>query len=229
MTAYAGYFLLALGWIAFAVLHSMLISVAVTNAAQKWLGRHFRFYRLFYNAVALTTITPLLWYTARTAEPAFFIWDGPLLWLKWLIQLSGVLLFAAALRHYSFLHLLGARQILAVDRPIAAIPGGGIVSTGILGLIRHPFYSGALLLIWAQDLDGVHLMVNIILTVYVIIGTRLEERKLILEFGDEYIVYRRQVSMFFPWRWIMGKLPRLSNLPQWHARSAEENRASDHL
>src|SRR5512145_1319260 len=162
MTAYGEYFLLALGWIAFVTLHSVLIATRVTNFAQRRLGRHYRFYRLFYNAVALITIAPLLWYTARLTEPAFFAWSGPLAGLKWLIQLTGVLLFAAALRHYSFLHLLGAGQMLEGDRSTAANPGG-IVSTGILGLIRHPFYSGALLLFWAQDLDGTRLMVNIIL------------------------------------------------------------------
>ncbi len=222
MTACAEYFLLALGWIAFVTLHSVLISIAVTDFAQRRLGRHYRFYRLFYNAVALITIAPLLVYTARMAGPAFFTWSGPLVGLKWLTNLAGVLLFAAALRHYSFLHLLGARQILEGDRPIAAAPGG-IVSKGVLGLIRHPFYSGALLLFWAQDLDGTRLMVNTILTVYVVIGTRLEERKLIREFGDEYIAYQKQVSMFFPWKWMMGKFRLLPNPLQWKAQSAKES------
>ncbi|MEE9910831.1 MAG: hypothetical protein K4571_03820 [Deltaproteobacteria bacterium] len=225
MTAHAEYLLLALGWIAFVTLHSVLISIAVTDFAERRLGRHYRFYRLFYNAVALITIAPLLWYTARMAGPAFFTWDGPLLGLKWLITLAGVLLFAAALRHYSFLHLLGASQILEGNRPTAAKPGG-IVSTGVLGLIRHPFYSGALLLFWAQDLDGTRLLVNTILTVYVVIGTRLEERKLIREFGDEYIAYQKRVSMFFPWKWLMGKFHRPAKLSLWKPRDAEESCSS---
>ena len=227
MTAHAEYFLLALGWIAFITLHSALISIAVTDFAQRRLGRHYRFYRLFYNAMALITIAPLLWYTARLAGPAFFTWKGPLMGLKWLIQLTGALLFAAALRHYSFLHLLGVRQILDVDRPAAA--PGHIVSTGVLGLIRHPFYLGALLLFWAQDLDGTRLLVNIILTVYVVIGTRLEERKLIREFGDEYIAYQKRVSMFFPWKWLMEKFRRLPNPLPWRAQNAKGNCTSDNL
>jgi protein-S-isoprenylcysteine O-methyltransferase Ste14 len=225
MTAHAEYFLLTLGWIAFVTLHSVLISIAVTDFAQRRLGRHYRFYRLFYNTVALITIAPLLWCTARMAGPAFFTWKGPLMGLKWLVNLAGVLLFAAALRHYSFLHLLGARQILEGNRPAAATPGG-IVSTGVLGLIRHPFYSGALLLFWAQDLDGTRLMVNSILTAYVVIGTRLEERKLIREFGDEYIAYQKQVSMFFPWKWMMDKFGRQPNPLQWKAQNAKGSRPS---
>jgi len=220
MTAHAEYFRLALGWIAFVTLHSVLISIAVTDFAQRRLGRHYRFYRLFYNAVALITIAPLLVYTSQMTGPAFFTWSGPLLGLKWLTTLAGVLLFAAALRHYSFLHLLGCRQILEGDQPVHAAPGG-IVSTGVLGLIRHPFYSGALLIFWAQDLDGTRLMVNTILTVYVVIGTRLEERKLIREFGNEYIAYQKRVSMFFPWKWLMEKFRRLQNPLQWRAQNAK--------
>jgi len=147
--------------------------------------------------------------------------------LKWLIQLTGALLFAAALRHYSFLHLLGVRQILDVDRPAAA--PGRIVSTGVLGLIRHPFYSGALLLFWAQDLDGTRLMVNIILTVYVVIGTRLEERKLIREFGNEYIAYQKRVSMFFPWKWLMEQFRRLQNPLPGRAQNSKGSCPSDNL
>ncbi len=228
MVAEERYILLALGWIAFVTLHSALISTTITNVAQRRLGRHYRFYRLFYNAVALMTIAPLLVYTWRMTGPAFFTWSGPLLWLKWLIHLAGALLFAAALRQYGFLHLLGASQILAGDRPAAAAPGG-IESKGVLGLIRHPFYSGALLLFWARDLDGTCLMVNIILTVYVIIGTRLEERKLILEFGNEYITYQKRVSMFFPWKWLRGKFRLLYHPLPWRAQNAKGSCTSDNL
>jgi protein-S-isoprenylcysteine O-methyltransferase Ste14 len=34
----------------------------------------------------------------------------------------------------------------------------------------------------------------------VVVGTILEERKLVAEFGDEYRQYQREVSMLFPWK-----------------------------
>jgi protein-S-isoprenylcysteine O-methyltransferase Ste14 len=39
---------------------------------------------------------------------------------------------------------------------------------------------------------------NVVLTIYVIIGTKLEERKLVLEFGDTYIQYQKEVPMLIP-------------------------------
>jgi protein-S-isoprenylcysteine O-methyltransferase Ste14 len=42
-----------------------------------------------------------------------------------------------------------------------------------------------------------------------VIGTLLEERKLVLEFGDKYKEYQRQVSMFIPLKWLREKLGNL--------------------
>ncbi len=42
------------------------------------------------------------------------------------------------------------------------------------------------------------LVVNIVLTIYVCIGTLLEEKKLVLEFGDSYITYQKEVPMLIP-------------------------------
>ena len=50
------------------------------------------------------------------------------------------------------------------------------------------------------------LIVNIILTIYLVIGAVLEERKLIIELGDNYQDYRERVSMLFPFKWISSKL-----------------------
>lgn len=63
-------------------------------------------------------------------------------------------------------------------------------------------------MIWATNLDATAVIVNIILSVYVIVGTLLEERKLIREFGDEYREYQKKVSMLFPVKWIKARLSR---------------------
>jgi protein-S-isoprenylcysteine O-methyltransferase Ste14 len=42
------------------------------------------------------------------------------------------------------------------------------------------------------------LVINTLLTLYVIIGTWLEERKLVLEFGEAYLQYQKEVPMLIP-------------------------------
>jgi protein-S-isoprenylcysteine O-methyltransferase Ste14 len=62
------------------------------------------------------------------------------------------------------------------------------------------------LLIWAGELDVAALVSNGVLTVYIVIGTLLEERKLVHEFGDAYRGYQGRVSMFIPLKWIRSRI-----------------------
>lgn len=47
---------------------------------------------------------------------------------------------------------------------------------------------------------------NGVLTVYIVVGTLLEERKLVHEFGDAYRNYQSRVSMFLPLKWIRRRI-----------------------
>ena len=196
------YFTVALLWSAYLALHSFMISITVTGFLKRILGDRFRFYRLFFNLVAAATLVPVLMYTGRLKEPEFFTWDGYLAILKWTIFTGGILLFGAGSRHYSFLRFLGIRQIREGSAHSLMNWSGRLDSSGVLGLIRHPYYSGVILLFWSSNLDVTQLIVNIVVTVYVVIGTLLEERKLLIEFGERYQEYQNRVSMLLPWKWL---------------------------
>ena len=67
--------------------------------------------------------------------------------------------------------------------------------------VRHPLYTFSLVLIWACPhctLD--RLLFGVLWTVWIVLGTVLEERDLVLEFGDRYRAYQRDVPMLVPWR-----------------------------
>jgi protein-S-isoprenylcysteine O-methyltransferase Ste14 len=55
-------------------------------------------------------------------------------------------------------------------------------------------------------MDMAALAGNCVLTVYIVVGTLLEERKLVHEFGDAYRNYQRRVSMFVPLKWIRRRI-----------------------
>jgi protein-S-isoprenylcysteine O-methyltransferase Ste14 len=42
------------------------------------------------------------------------------------------------------------------------------------------------------------IVINAVLTMYIVIGTKLEEKKLVLEYGDIYIKYQQEVPMLLP-------------------------------
>ena len=200
------YFFLAILWIAFCALHSGLISITFTSFLKQKIGDSYRFYRLFYNIFSIVTLIPVLIYTLSIRQQSFFVWTGYLLPVKYILFFIGILCFAMGARHYSFGQFSGFAQIKEGANHNLMNQTGKLSSDGILGVVRHPFYAGIFPLLWSNDLDTPTLIVNIILSIYVVIGTLLEERKLIVEFGDAYREYQQRVSMLFPLKWIKKKL-----------------------
>jgi len=188
------------------VLHSTLISNKFVFWAQKKTGRHFRFYRLFFNFFALSTFLPILYYFETLPSELIFRWDNGL----WFIQLSIIVLsfylFIAGARRYDAFQFLGLRQLKSDSNHKTLNESGTLDIAGLHKIVRHPWYSGSILIIWARHIDTSALVQNIIMTVYLIVGTYLEERKLVLEFGQEYRDYQQNVPMLVPVKWVKSKL-----------------------
>jgi protein-S-isoprenylcysteine O-methyltransferase Ste14 len=195
-------------WITWCFFHSVMIASAVTAHVKDKLGDRFRFYRLFFNAFALATFCPLALYSFRPKEMPIFVWGGAFVLVQYGLLALSAFLFIAAARHYSLSSFLGLAQIRAgkSNRTLSTAPV--FATSGILSIIRHPWYAGGLLFIWARDLGWTALFTNFILSLYLVIGALLEERKLVEEFGDDYRHYQDRVSMLFPWKWLKTKFHR---------------------
>jgi protein-S-isoprenylcysteine O-methyltransferase Ste14 len=78
--------------------------------------------------------------------------------------------------------------------------------------VRHPLYILMLFLIWSYpNLTADRLLFNVLCTIWMIIGTVLEERDLVASFGKTYRDYQNKVPMLIPYR-----------LPQNHADETTE-------
>ena len=199
------YLLLALAWTAYCTLHSAMISETATGFLKRRLGDSFRFYRLFFNSIAMLTLIPVLWYSHSLRQAAIFRWEGVWVVPQYLLLGCGILLVVAGGRHYNFKQFVGIGQLRGASSGGLAT-GGGIDSSGVLGVVRHPWYTAVVLLLWARDLDMAAVVGNGVLTVYIVVGTLLEERKLVHEFGDAYRSYQERVSMFVPLKWIRRRI-----------------------
>jgi len=193
-------------WILWCTLHSTLIATPVTDYLRKKFGDRFRFYRLFFNAASLVTLLPVACYSTSILRPPVFRWEGHLAIVRYLLLLMGISLFIAGGRHYSMSQFLGIRQIKTGRVNRALSEKDTFDTTGILGAIRHPWYTASIIIIWARDISLSIFLVNIVITVYFIIRTILEERKLLLEFGEKYREYQHNVSMFIPYKWLKAKI-----------------------
>jgi protein-S-isoprenylcysteine O-methyltransferase Ste14 len=195
-----------MGWILWCTLHSTLISTTVTDFAKKKLGGDFRFYRLFYNVVSIVTLVPVVYYSHMLREAPIFRWEGSLGIVQVFLLVVSVYLFAAGGRHYSWARFWGISQIEAGRAGRSIADSSTFVVSGIHQIIRHPWYLGGILIIWAQDLSASTIMINMVISVYFMIGAVLEERKLVIEFGEKYLEYQKSVSMLFPWRWLTARI-----------------------
>ena len=192
--------------IAWCVLHSVMISISVTDYVKKNLGSTFRFYRLFYNLVAIITLIPVAVFAHSIRTQVIFQWSGYMRIGQVILLAISFLLFFLGGRHYDVRQFLGIQQIKKGTSHKAITDTGELNTSGVLGITRHPWYLAALLLIWARQMDVSIIVVNLILTFYLIVGTLLEERKLLREFGEEYRTYQKKVSMLIPYKWFKSKI-----------------------
>lgn len=200
------YWLLALIWAAWCFFHSFFISRSVDLFLRRRLGNGYRYVRLGYNLLALASLVPVLAFSESLRAAPIFSWNGAFRVGQGLMLFGAFWLFAAGARRYDFLQFAGFRQIRFNNDCSALTEDCRIDTTGVLGVVRHPWYSGGILLIWARSLDPAALVTNGVLTLYFIVGAFLEERKLLDAYGESYRAYQRRVSMLVPAKWIRRKL-----------------------
>lgn len=192
------YFIVALLWIGYGVLHSFLISIRFSNWANRILGRYFAYYRLAYNVVSLALLIILFIYTKNVDSTYVIEFMSP-----WTTLQYGLMIFSAALILWAFfsydsLEFIGFRQILNLGKEKNKIPQMSITKEGLLGVIRHPMYLATLVFMWSLNSTKADILVHVILSIYILIGIRLEEWKLVQQFGSDYLSYRDEVPAIIP-------------------------------
>jgi protein-S-isoprenylcysteine O-methyltransferase Ste14 len=194
---------LGIAWAAWGALHSGMISIAARRCVERRAPRLAAWYRLAFNAVSVAAIVPVIAYQLSLEGSPVFAWPGAWVAAKYAMWLAAAALFVMGGRQYDMLRFVGLRQVLETESADGSSISRGLCKDGVLGFVRHPWYAATILVLWARNLDTVWLVAASVLTAYVIVGTILEERKLVLEFGDEYRRYQREVSMLFPAKWLL--------------------------
>jgi methanethiol S-methyltransferase len=193
------YLLVVIIWTAYCALHSFLISIRFTALMTRLLKKYYAFYRLFYVVISFALLVPLIRFTRELKSPVVMTYNSPLSVVRYVLMSGALLLFFwAFFFDYDSFSFFGIRQILNFAKPKTAAPPKELKRNGLLGMVRHPMYFALILYLWCQTFRMMDLVINTLLTLYVLIGTWLEERKLVLEFGEAYLRYQRQVPMLIP-------------------------------
>ena len=177
-------------------------SFFITHLWRDTVCRHFPrcavYNRLVYVLASTVSAGALFWWFRTLPQTTVWAWTG--LWQ--VIRVVGLLeagvLFWLGARAFDGKAFLGLRQIADDSRGQPARPPA-FSKQGVLGVIRHPWYTGTLiLLVFMLPFTDVNLVWRGVFIIYVLVGTELEERKLARDLGEVYLEYRRAVPRFFP-------------------------------
>jgi len=206
---------LALGWIAYAALHSLLAALA----AKAWVTRSWPgfapYYRLAFNTLAVVLLLPLAWATYAIPGEWLWRWTGPAAWMANGLALAALAGFWFSTGSYDMGEFLGTRPWR--EKRKDAVEHEGFRISALHRFVRHPWYALGLVLIWTRDMNAPMLVSSGAITLYLIIGSWLEERKLEAHFGTAYRDYRKHVPglLPLPWKWLSAsQAESLAQLPQ---------------
>ncbi|WP_457665434.1 methyltransferase family protein [Thiolapillus sp.] len=186
-------------WLAYFIIHSLLASLAVKNrVAARW-PAFMPWYRVFFNTVATVLLIIPLYLTWAIGGETVFAWKGIWWWLGNGFAVAALIGFLYSLRHYDGSEFLGLRQLRDGERRVEDQERFRV--SPLHQHVRHPWYFLGLILIWTRDMTAAMLVSSVMMTLYFVVGSWLEERKLLAYYGEAYREYRSRVPGLFPLPW----------------------------
>ena len=176
-------------WILFYALHSLLAA----NQTKSKIGLKPKTYRLIYSLFSTLGLGFILILGASTYSFFLFPPLPAMLYVGLVLATFGLFVIKRAFRNYSFKVFIGLEQESPENQALK--------KDSLQSKIRHPLYTGTLMLFLGYFIYN-PLLINFLslvaLIIYLPIGIRLEEKKLIEQFGKEYLDYKKSTPALFP-------------------------------
>jgi protein-S-isoprenylcysteine O-methyltransferase Ste14 len=190
---------LLLAWCGYFLLHSLFASLSLKRLVARYRPDWLPGYRLAFNAAAVLLLMPVLILHLAAAGEPLWRWHGVLWWIANGAALLAVIGFLLSSRCYSSGEFLGIAQ-LRRGRVEVEDQESFQLST-FHHHVRHPWYSLALVLVWSREMDLATLIGAVMITLYLVIGSRLEEQRLVALYGERYRIYQQLVPALIPRPW----------------------------
>jgi len=185
-------------WVSFGLGHSLLADAR----AKARLKPFFRAgYRLAYNLFAVFHVLLVVgagWWLL--GDGAAFDRESWIRVLQGGASLLGAGVFFVALLDYDLGRFAGSAQLRAAAQGKFLDDEEPLHLVKLHRYVRHPIYTGAFLLLWGRVEDEFSLATALWASLYLVIGARFEERRLLARFGEAYARYRSAVPAFVPWK-----------------------------
>lgn len=192
----------ALGWdaalcFAFFAQHSVMVRRTFRDRMGRTVPTH---YHPAVYSIASGVILLLLVGLWQRTEVILFSAEGPARWaLRGAFGLAAVSFLVSLLALGAF-DPFGLRPIRDQGRGRDS-PEPPLAVRGPYRFVRHPLYALFIVFAWTSpELSADRLLFNALFTVWLVVGTVLEERDLVAQLGEPYRDYQRRVPMLVPWR-----------------------------
>lgn len=176
--------------------HSALATTSVKWFVEEHWAFGFRFYRLGYNLVAVIGLLAIGWYYTHLPQ-GYTLYPPRVISyiLGAILMIAGLFIMYRGFKGYRFQEFIGLealQNLKTIER---------LSTDGLNAWVRHPLYSGSILFLIGFVVSQGHAKAALLAAcfiLYFIVGARLEEKKLIRQFGEEYQEYRRKVGFLIP-------------------------------
>jgi protein-S-isoprenylcysteine O-methyltransferase Ste14 len=189
-------------WSIYFAIHSVLASLTVKRRLQRTRPSLMPYYRIGFNVLAtLLLILPVGFMFARHG-PVLWQWQGYAKWLADGLATTAILAFFWTLRFYDMKEFTGFKQTREKSVPVQ--DQETLKISPIHRYVRHPWYFLGLIIIWSRGMDTMYLTSAITVTLYLFLGSKLEEKKLMAYHGAIYRHYCEEVPGIIPrpWRYL---------------------------
>lgn len=154
--------------------------------------------RSTYALASCLVLVVLIWLWQPIPAVVWNAQSGFARWLLWIAFVLGWLLVPIVSLMINHFDLFGLRQVWLHFRGKPYIPPV-FHEPLAYAWVRHPLYLGWALAFWAiPKMTLGHLLFAAVMTGYMVVASKIEERDLVQHYGEKYEDYRRRVPAFVP-------------------------------
>lgn len=189
----------------YAAIHSLLLTRSARLLLEALFGQRVfrRWFRLCYSVQATVLFLVFLGYAASQPDIELLVIWGDGVWLLHLLRLGGLAILIWSLRSVGFFSFLGIENWQRGRH--GATPDGDGLDGPVLAVrgpyrwVRHPMYTGGLLLIWPLPHWTVNILAfNLAASAYLWFAVEHEEKRMLEAYGEAYREYQARTPRFFP-------------------------------
>lgn len=177
------------GWVLFCWLHSFLAEVNIKKKISVLLKLDPFQYRIGYNLFAFASLSIILYLHSRIDSYSFYFGFIIKTMLAPICIIVGISIMV-----YCFIKYFRQHSGLNKEK-------GVLIISGLHAFVRHPLYSGTFIFLVGLFLIMpclTNLIAVMIIISYTVLALPSEEKKLVDQFGQQYILYRKKVPALIP-------------------------------